>query len=398
MPIYGAAQLNSEAETVAVCGDATCIGGRYRLQPGDDDDAALPASSSPTVYYGARYTSGQALTLALQLNQLCAHLDEIGVSTTATVKYCNPSDATNTFNPDFSADGRSVSLSVIFAGIPSNASSNATILRFEGTTQTRNLTLNFGTDAPALSGCSSGTPANDWYRPGDGAITVNAGVLNASPGSDNPSAGSADNTPIEALLVLAQPSTTSLVTDVATMRTGNAIFQSINDEGSTAVRGFTNSTGADLVADTASNKYSVQILARNAAGVLSNSPAACVQNNVRTAAIDQFLSGDTRCFVASAAFGSVDAAPVRLLRRFRDRVLRRLPGGDALVELYYERSPRLAAAVRENPALRLPSLTWLLPVQGLAWLTLQPLLLAALGTLGMALVLGAARTRAAVRR
>ena len=58
---------------------------------------------------------------------------------------------------------------------------------------------------------------------------------------------------------------------------------------------------------------------------------------------------DTGCFIATAAYGSVGAAPVRVLRDFRDRRLQTNAPGRALVRWYYRTSPALARYLNEHP-------------------------------------------------
>ncbi|HEX9810943.1 MAG TPA: S8 family serine peptidase [Burkholderiales bacterium] len=62
--------------------------------------------------------------------------------------------------------------------------------------------------------------------------------------------------------------------------------------------------------------------------------------------------GDSRCFIATAAYGSPDVADVRQLRRFRNRYLLTNPVGRALVAAYYRLSPPFADAIRPYPLLR----------------------------------------------
>ena len=58
------------------------------------------------------------------------------------------------------------------------------------------------------------------------------------------------------------------------------------------------------------------------------------------------------CFVATAAYGSVLAADVDMLRHFRDAVLRRTVLGELAVETYYTFSPPVANVVGESELLR----------------------------------------------
>lgn len=77
---------------------------------------------------------------------------------------------------------------------------------------------------------------------------------------------------------------------------------------------------------------------------------------------DSLFINDFKCFIATAAYGSVMAPEVRTLRAFRDRVLLALPLGDALVELYYRLSPPLARIISDSPALRFAARCLIAPV------------------------------------
>ena len=58
------------------------------------------------------------------------------------------------------------------------------------------------------------------------------------------------------------------------------------------------------------------------------------------------------CFVATAAYDSKHAEPVRTLRRYRDSRLRRTPQGRAFIKVYYRYGPYGAAFIRRFPALK----------------------------------------------
>lgn len=59
------------------------------------------------------------------------------------------------------------------------------------------------------------------------------------------------------------------------------------------------------------------------------------------------------CFVATAAYGSYGHPVVRILRSFRDTVLKSAPFGQTLVWGYYQASPPLAQALAQRPTLAL---------------------------------------------
>ncbi len=75
--------------------------------------------------------------------------------------------------------------------------------------------------------------------------------------------------------------------------------------------------------------------------------------------------GDDICFIATAAFGDIDAPQVRLLREMRDRSLLKTEWGRQFVALYYSWSPPVAAWLKEHAvasrlmrASLLPAIGW----------------------------------------
>jgi hypothetical protein len=58
---------------------------------------------------------------------------------------------------------------------------------------------------------------------------------------------------------------------------------------------------------------------------------------------------NTGCFIATAAYGSSNAAPVRILREFRDRRLLTNGPGRTFVRWYYRASPALARYMNDHP-------------------------------------------------
>ena len=68
------------------------------------------------------------------------------------------------------------------------------------------------------------------------------------------------------------------------------------------------------------------------------------------------------CFVATAAYGSVMANDVQLLRRFRDSMLTRTVMGELAVETYYTFGPAMAGMIGESELLRASARAVLEPI------------------------------------
>ncbi len=95
------------------------------------------------------------------------------------------------------------------------------------------------------------------------------------------------------------------------------------------------------------------------------------------------------CFIATAAHGSYAHPVVRVLRSFRDRVMKATPLGTALVALYYRSSPPIAARIAADEDARAIVRGALIPVALLALLWLAA---PALGLLLVARLLWRRRT------
>ncbi|MHC4937539.1 MAG: CFI-box-CTERM domain-containing protein [Planctomycetota bacterium] len=59
------------------------------------------------------------------------------------------------------------------------------------------------------------------------------------------------------------------------------------------------------------------------------------------------------CFIATAAYGDIDAPEVEQLRRFRDKSLMTNPVGRGFVKAYYRISPPFARLIARKPHLRM---------------------------------------------
>ncbi|MFU8838598.1 MAG: S8 family serine peptidase [Thiohalomonadaceae bacterium] len=80
-------------------------------------------------------------------------------------------------------------------------------------------------------------------------------------------------------------------------------------------------------------------------------------------------TSDSRCFIATAAYGSPWEAEVMTLRQFRDRFLMSSTAGRLLVNGYYAVSPSLADTIRQHSGLRKLTQSLLRPLVAVAsWL------------------------------
>lgn len=77
---------------------------------------------------------------------------------------------------------------------------------------------------------------------------------------------------------------------------------------------------------------------------------------------------DTRCFIATAAFGSTDSLYVKVLRRFRDKYLKPYRIGRSVIDMYYSISPPMASFIKARPVLRLITRIILIPAVSIAFL------------------------------
>jgi uncharacterized repeat protein (TIGR02543 family) len=74
----------------------------------------------------------------------------------------------------------------------------------------------------------------------------------------------------------------------------------------------------------------------------------------------------SKCFIATACFGTPLAKEVRILRDFRDKVLIGTPIGKAFVGLYEEFGPKMAAFIRDKEVLKKLVRMGLRPIIGIA--------------------------------
>ena len=65
------------------------------------------------------------------------------------------------------------------------------------------------------------------------------------------------------------------------------------------------------------------------------------------------------CFIAHAVYGDSAAKQITVFREFRDKVLKKSPAGQHLIQLYYEYGPEYAIQLRNNPQY-IPYVRWCL--------------------------------------
>ena len=81
--------------------------------------------------------------------------------------------------------------------------------------------------------------------------------------------------------------------------------------------------------------------------------------------------GGGGCFIATAAFGSPMERHVQVLRDLRDRYLLDYKLGQKFVNLYYQTSPPIAETISKSKTLRLLTRWFLMPIVGVAYLTIN---------------------------
>jgi hypothetical protein len=234
------------------------------------------------------------------------------------------------------------------------------------------LLLNLVYKGPDTSCTDAGL--SDVYFPGDQEILVKPAGVGATIG--------AQGTPLDKILVLwIKGGLADLVPTSAYPSKDGQRRAVISFGAASPVSPFDNTTtGSD-------NAYAVAFLVKDVAGIVNHN-TNCQLHPVVTADIQTFLKTG-KCFIATAAFGGSEGAPVRLLRGFRDRVLLRSSPGRAFVDWYYGWSPDAAGWLLEHPAARFPVLLALVPVEAAAWLLLNPAVAILLGALGVVLAAAA---------
>ena len=101
-------------------------------------------------------------------------------------------------------------------------------------------------------------------------------------------------------------------------------------------------------------------------GACTDATAYLFQSDNQPDVIDK--ANSRRCFIATAAFGSPESTPVRILRDFRDRYLLPYSIGQRFVNLYYAVSPAIADFIEDHPPAAFIVRIALLPAVAIAFL------------------------------
>ncbi len=228
--------------------------------------------------------------------------------------------------------------------------------------------------AIALHPCASPAPLTR-YIPQDGGIKVDTSALSSSTADGYPVYGPGFSKFVTVGRIGGTPDVVNLANNDLLQRAPLGNYQRIG--------GFTNSppSGAAI-------NYDIEFALRDHAGVLTT--FACGLSNVQTAEIYGFLAQD-KCFIATATYGSREAAPVQMLRQFRDRVLLTNDVGRLFVTWYYDHSPAAADWLESHSWLRPMVLTAFMPVEFFAWLLLHPAFAFPLAGMGLAMLIFARR-------
>jgi len=119
-------------------------------------------------------------------------------------------------------------------------------------------------------------------------------------------------------------------------------------------------TGEGITASLQSFLSTAVLSAASPATMPAGTPRACAANK-----------SDSRCFIATAAFGSPLHPYVGLLREFRDSYMLTNPMGRWFVTIYYNNSPPIAEIIKDNSGLKAIVKIFLIPAIIVSWAMLK---------------------------
>lgn len=318
------------------------------------DTLCRAPSGTPTRYYGANAPKGDPITVGVYLKSVCEAVNANG----GTLDACTGAIVKTPVVPN-------VPLSFPLRFAVSNAVDGA--VGSNGAAPTAEelmvVTAKLVAGGPGIGPCPNLT---SFYFPGDSQILVEPGIL-APFAVPSPAAPATDT-----LLVAIRKANATLPTYASNDRIARLSLAG----GSQTIDGLVNATSPS----DSTNVYTLNFGIRDQSGALTS--FGCGATGIRTSAIEGYLR-ESKCFIATAAYGSGNAWGVMLLRRFRDRILLKTGLGVEFVDWYYSWSPGAAHWLILNPEFRWIVLAALVPLQFIAWLLLNPPVLGASALFGM---------------
>lgn len=315
-------------------------------------------------YYAATYStqpSNETMRVGIYLKDLCN-----APYTSGTISGCTG----GVVDAPTAAAIKSMSIR-FYVSLEDASGANAQLGKIGDSEENKTITVQLENNTSAALTCP--TNLASVYTPGDGEISLNGSAFTTS-------YTSSISSPVGSLIFLATegtPTTASFFNDTS------QIIARVSTSGVTNIGGFTNtSTGNDHL-------YNTAIGVRDRAGVVTSTFCSNVGSStyqVQTSSIRGLLI-QSKCFIATAAFGGARNAPVTLLRKFREEVLLRSGAGRLVVDAYYAVSPSMADWLIDNSWARGPVLAVLFWFEAWAWLLLHTAVLASLLALAGMIVL-----------
>jgi len=353
-------------------------------------NAGVSGFNGQTYYYAIPYIAQSTVQVGIYAEDLClsAKSNTNAGITDPTGLGCNINGGTpGNYGPIVMSAGAPTTMVVQFA-ITTLTSNSVQGMAVTPPLDFENIALSFQADPPGKVACPA--KLSSTYTPSDSSIVVNSDGfgLNANNGATH----SNNDAPAQTLLVLGNDSRP--LPGSITSPLGFDIAARVPLGGAQIIGGLINATppaGTD-------HKYNLAFLVRDSSGLVTAADTNnCSLTNVQTSTILGYL-GKSRCFIATAAFKSMDVAPVAMLRLFRDQVLLRTQVGSTFVDWYYAWSPQAALDLLQHPEFQIPVLGALIPVEIFAWILLSPILSGILMLMAIAAILYALfeRTRAGV--
>jgi hypothetical protein len=310
------------------------------------ENIAPPSCNAPACQgnggnYSARYNAGSVLRISFSITNLCA---------AGTGSLCSGTTNYQNFGPDGATLTQPITVTF---GVVDNFISTGPVSGEN--TDTASFTLGVTSIPPTVT-CPDVTDA---YFPGDQQIYITPSKYASTVGSGTTGSG----VDLKYLVFLGGISNSNPFTTNAVP--SNEIVSYVDTTlGTQAVTGFTNTT------DGTNNSHTARIYAQNIVGIVSPLDPTCNLSGITSQPIQGVLT-ESKCFIATAAYQDGHAAPVMMLRRFRDQILSKTSLGRKFIEKYYRYSPALAEWAWDKPWARSLALRALAPLQLLAWTALK---------------------------